>query len=394
MFWDRANALRMIREPSAAVVRGDYGGGVVYLGRDPEKVISGRGGETTDLERALAERSRATEGWDQPHPPGAAIGAFDFEGNWHFSFFRELEVRPASDLWPEGGPATIFPGGEEEWTCQTHREGYAAMVRAAQEEIRGGEIYQVNLARFLHRKVEAVEPWAFFRWLWRIGQAPRSFFYRMGEKTLAGASMELFLGIEGNRIVTQPIKGTRGREANREGDERAALELGTNPKEVAELIMITDLLRNDLGAVCQYGTVQARDLVRRRSYSHVHHLYSTVEGKLRPGLGAVEAVRQCLPGGSVTGAPKRRAGEILRRLEVEPRGHYTGAVGYFGYDGTARFSMGIRMAEIEEDRVRCGVGSGITAASDPEGEYEETRIKARVLTEAMAAYLATRTVRV
>ena len=206
--------------------------------------------------------------------------------------------------------------------------------------------------------------------------------------------MELFLGIEGDRIVTQPIKGTRGREASREGDERAALELGTNPKEVAELIMITDLLRNDLGAVCEYGSVQARDLVRRRSYSHVHHLYSTVEGKLRAGIGPVEAVRECLPGGSVTGAPKRSAVEILRRLETEPRGHYTGAVGYFGYDGTARFAMGIRMAEMEGHQVRCGVGSGITAASDPEGEYEETRIKARVLTEAMAAYLATRKVRV
>jgi anthranilate/para-aminobenzoate synthase component I len=384
----------MMRAPLAAVIRGDYGGGVVYLGVEPELVLSGKAGQTALLEKALAERAVRAAGWDQPHPPGAAVGAFDFEGNWHFSFFRELEVRPASDLWPEGGPAAVRPAGEDEWVCGTGRESYAAMVRAAQEEIRGGEIYQVNLARFLHRKVEAIDPWAFFRWLWRIGQAPRSFFYRAGEKTLAGASMELFLGIEGNRIVTQPIKGTRGREANREGDERAALELGTNPKEVAELIMITDLLRNDLGAVCQYGSVQARDLVRRRSYSHVHHLYSTVEGKLRPGLGAVQAVRECLPGGSVTGAPKRRAGEILRRLEAEPRGHYTGAVGYFGYDGTARFSMGIRMAEIEGERVRCGVGSGITAASDPEGEYEETRIKARVLTEAMAAYLAARTVRV
>ena len=378
----------------AAVVRGDYGAGVVYLGREPKTVLSGAIGETERLERALAERSRGNLGWDQPHPPGAAIGAFDFEGNWHFSFFRELEVRPASDLWPEGGPGAASAAGEEEWSCATHRESYAAMVRAAQEEIRAGEIYQVNLARFLHREVEAMVPWEFFRWLWRAGQAPRSFYYRAGGKTLAGASMELFLGIEGQRIVTQPIKGTRGREANREGDERAALELGTNPKEVAELIMITDLLRNDLGAVCEYGSVQARDLVRRRSYSHVHHLYSTVEGKLRAGIGPVQAVRECLPGGSVTGAPKRRAVEILRKLEAEPRGYYTGAVGYFGYDGTARFSMGIRMAEIEGSHVRCGVGSGITAASDPEGEYEETRIKARVLTEAMAAYLATRTVRV
>ena len=382
------------REPVAAVVRGDYGGGVVYLGHEPELVLSGRAGETEALERALVERSGGKAGWDQPHPPGAAIGAFDFEGSWHFSFFQDLEVCPASELWPEGGPVAESGDGEDGWTCRTDGRGYAAMVRAAQEQIRAGEIYQVNLARFLHRRVEGMAPWEFFRWLWRIGQAPRSFFYRAGEKTLAGASMELFLGIEGNRIVTQPIKGTRGREANREGDERAALELGTNPKEVAELIMITDLLRNDLGTVCEYGSVQARDLVRRRSYSHVHHLYSTVEGRLRTGIGPVQAVRDCLPGGSVTGAPKLRAGEILRRLEAEPRGHYTGAVGYFGYDGTARFAMGIRMAEIEGNHVRCGVGSGITAASDPEGEYEETRIKARVLTEAMAAYLAGRTVRV
>ena len=381
-------------EPVAAVVRGDYGGGVIYLGREPELVISGTVGDTGQLEHALAERSRERAGWDQPHPPGAAIGAFDFEGNWHFSFFRELEVKPTADLWPEGGPVVQGPSDEEGWECVTGREEYAAMVRSAQDEIRAGKIYQVNLARFLHREVRGLQPWELFRWLWRAGQAPRSFFYQLGNKSLAGASMELFLGIEGKRIVTQPIKGTRGREANREGDERAALELGTNPKEVAELIMITDLLRNDLGAVCEYGSVQARDLVRRRSYSHVHHLYSTVEGKLRAGIGPVQAVRESLPGGSVTGAPKRSAGEILRRLEAEPRGHYTGAVGYFGYDGTARFSMGIRMAEMEGDQVRCGVGSGITAASDPEGEYDETKIKARVLTEAMAAYLATRTVRV
>ncbi len=381
-------------EPVAAVVRGDYGGGVAYLGHEPELVLSGSLEEIQTLEQALAERSRGRAGWDQPHPPGAAIGAFDFEGNWHFSFFRDLTVLPAADLWPEAGPAEHGPADEAGWTCSTGRDGYAAMVRLAQEEIRAGQIYQVNLARFLHRKVEGLEPWEFFCWLWRTGQAPRSFFYHAGKKFLAGASMELFLGIEGNRIVTQPIKGTRGREASREGDERAALELGTNPKEVAELIMITDLLRNDLGAVCEYGSVQARDLVRRRSYSHVHHLYSTVEGKVRAGIGPVEAVRECLPGGSVTGAPKRSAVEILRRLEAEPRGHYTGAVGYFGYDGTARFAMGIRMAEMEGDHVRCGVGSGITAASDPAGEYEETRIKARVLVEAMAAYLATRTVRV
>jgi anthranilate/para-aminobenzoate synthase component I len=375
----------------AAVVRGDFGPGVVYLGYEADQVVSGGPAETGKLQEELGKRLCEKAGWDQPHPPGAAIGAFDFEGNWHFSFFPELEVKPLPELWPEG--EGTFLDSEEGWSCRTGAKEYAEMVRRAQEEIRKGEIYQVNLARFLHRDVENLDPWEFFRWLWRTGQAPRSFFYRMGEKALAGASMELFLGIEGERVITQPIKGTRARLKGREGDERAALELGTDPKEVAELVMITDLLRNDLGAICQFGSVEVRDLVRSRSYSHVHHLYSSIQGMLRPELGLVEAVRECLPGGSVTGAPKRRAVEILKKLEVEPRGFYTGAVGYFGYDGTARFGMGIRMAEMEGNHVRCGIGSGITIGSDPMAEYEETKAKARVMVEAMAAYQAAQRVR-
>jgi len=378
-------------KPVAAVVRGDFGPGVVYLGYEADQVFSGGPGETGKLEEELNKRLCPKAGWDQPHPLGAAIGTFDFEGNWHFSFFSELEARPLSELWPEG--EGTFLDSEEGWSCPTGPKEYAEMVRQAQEEIRNGEIYQVNLARFLHRDVEGLDPWEFFRWLWRTGQAPRSFFYRMGEKALAGASMELFLGIEGERVITQPIKGTRARVKGREGDERAALELGTDPKEVAELVMITDLLRNDLGAICQFGSVEVRDLVRSRSYSHVHHLYSSIQGMLRPELGLVEAVRECLPGGSVTGAPKRRAVEILKKLEVEPRGFYTGAVGYFGYDGTARFGMGIRMAEMEGNHVRCGIGSGITIGSDPMAEYEETKAKARVMVEAMAAYRAAERVR-
>ena len=377
--------------PMAAVVRGDFGPGVVYLGYEADQVVSGGPAETGKLQEELGKRLCPKAGWDQPHPPGAAIGAFDFEGNWHFSFFPELEVKPLSELWPEG--EGTFLDSEEDWSCRTGAREYADMVRRAQEEIRKGEIYQVNLARFLHRDVENLDPWEFFRWLWRTGQAPRSFFYRMGEKSLAGASMELFLGIEGERVITQPIKGTRARVKGREGDERAALELGTDPKEVAELVMITDLLRNDLGAICQFGSVEVRDLVRSRSYSHVHHLYSSIQGMLRPELGLVEAVRECLPGGSVTGAPKRRAVEILKKLEVEPRGFYTGAVGYFGYDGTARFGMGIRMAEMGGHHVRCGIGSGITIGSDPLAEYEETKAKARVMVEAMAAYRAAQRVR-
>ena len=378
-------------KPTAAVVRGDYGPGVVYLGYQPDRVLSGGPTEIGKLEEEMERQRKKNILWDQPHPPGAAIGGFDFKGNWHFSFFSKLEARPLSDLWPEGEGR--FQASEESWSCRTCPARYAEMVREAQEEIRKGEIYQVNLARFLKCEVEGLDAWEFFRWLWRTGQAPRSFFYQMGDRALAGASMELFLGMEGDRVVTQPIKGTRPRGFCREVDERAALELGTDPKEVAELIMITDLLRNDLGAICQFGSVEVRDLVRSRSYSHVHHLYSTIEGRLRPELGMVKAVRECLPGGSVTGAPKRRAVEILKKLEDEPRGFYTGALGYFGYDGTARFAMGIRMAEIEGHRVRCGVGSGITIGSDPLAEFEETRAKARVMVESMAAYQAAQRVR-
>ena len=381
----------MKEQPTAAVVRGDFGPGVVYLGYQPDRILEGGPDEIGELEAELNRHSKKNVSWDQPHPAGAAIGGFDFEGNWHFSFYTKLEARPLGDLWPEG--EGIFSVLDEGWDCRTGPEEYAEMVRQAHEEIRKGEIYQVNLARFMRYESEGLDAWEFFRWLWRTGQAPRSFFYRMGEKVLAGASMELFLGIEGDRVITQPIKGTRARGLNREGDERAAFELGTDPKEVAELVMITDLLRNDLGAICQFGSVEVRDLVRSRSFSHVHHLFSTIEGKLRSGLGMVGAVKECLPGGSVTGAPKKRAVEILQSLEVEPRGFYTGAVGYFGYDGTARFAMGIRMAEITGNMVRCGVGSGITIGSDPLGEYEETKAKARVMVEAMAAYQAARRVR-
>ena len=179
--------------PTAAVVRGDYGPGVVYLGYQPDQVLSGRLMEIGKLEQEVERQMQKNISWDQPHPPGAAIGGFDFDGNWHFSFFSKLEACPFSDLWPDGEGS--FQESEESWSCQTGPLEYAEMVRQAQEEIRKVEIYQVNLARFLHRDVEGLDPWEFFRWLWRTGEAPRSFFYQMGSKALAGASMELFLGI-------------------------------------------------------------------------------------------------------------------------------------------------------------------------------------------------------
>jgi anthranilate/para-aminobenzoate synthase component I len=177
-------------------------------------------------------------------------------------------------------------------------------------------------------------------------------------------------------------------------DEQLAFELQTDPKELAELVMITDLERNDLGRICEYGSVAVTRLLQLERFAQVFHLVSTVEGMLRPEIDAVTAVCACLPGGSISGAPKRRACEIIAELEPEPRGIYTGAIGYFADNGDAAFSMAIRTLVQKEDRLEFSVGSGITAGSDPAREYEETLHKAAGLRLALESYLGSASVSV
>ena len=153
----------------------------------------------------------------------------------------------------------------------------------------------------------------------------------------------------------------------------------TSPKEIAELVMITDLERNDLGRVCEYGSVRVTDLLRLETYEQVFHLVSTVRGQLREGVSHVQALRECFPGGSISGAPKKRALEIIRELEPYPRGIYTGAIGYFGYNGESQFSIAIRTAVFEQERASFHVGAGIVAGSIPENEWQETLDKAKGL---------------
>jgi anthranilate/para-aminobenzoate synthase component I len=190
------------------------------------------------------------------------------------------------------------------------------------------------------------------------------------------ASPECFLELSGRRILTRPIKGTRPRRADPDADERSAYELITSSKEVAELVMITDLERNDLGRVCEYGTVHVADLLRLERFEQVFHLVSTVEGTLRPEISHVEAVAACFPGGSISGAPKKRALEIIAELEPAPRGIYTGAVGFFGFNGESRFNIAIRTVVMRGDEASFHVGAGIVADSDPQREWQETLDKA------------------
>jgi anthranilate/para-aminobenzoate synthase component I len=261
------------------------------------------------------------------------------------------------------------------------RENFLAMVRRAQEYIAAGDIYQVNLS---HRIASpwSGDPWAFYEALRHYSPAPNAAFLDLGDRAVLSASPESFLKMSGPAIRTRPIKGTRPRRADPLADERSAFDLLTSAKEVAELVMITDLERNDLGSVCEFGSVTVPELLKLERHEQVFHLVSTVEGRLRAGVDHAAAFRACFPGGSITGAPKKRAREIIAELEPRPRGLYTGALGWFGFNGESQFSIPIRTVIIERDDsgpsagAHFHVGSGIVADSSPEAEWQETLDKA------------------
>ncbi|WP_395750530.1 aminodeoxychorismate synthase component I [Prosthecobacter sp.] len=251
-------------------------------------------------------------------------------------------------------------------------------VQRAQEYITAGDIYQVNLSYPWHAPwPQDADTLALYLKLRTVSPAPHAGYLQLAGTTVLSASPELFLRMQGSRIATRPIKGTRPRFATDPArDEAAVHELTTSPKERAELLMITDLQRNDLGQVCEFGSVSVPELWRVESFAQVFHLVSTVTGTLRPHIDHVDAFRACFPGGSITGAPKKRATEIITELEPHPRGLYTGAIGWFGFDGRSQWNIAIRTAVQKNNQITFHVGSGIVADSIPQHEYEETLHKA------------------
>ncbi|MDB6029211.1 MAG: trpE 2 [Verrucomicrobiales bacterium] len=256
------------------------------------------------------------------------------------------------------------------------RSEFIAKVARAQNYIRAGDIYQVNLSHRLSAQWTG-SAWEFFQTLCDLSPAPFSAYLDCGEFQIASSSPESFLRMSGSHIKTRPIKGTRPRSADPDRDTQLTYELQTSTKEQAELVMITDLLRNDLGKVCEFGSVQVPELMRLERYAHVQHLVSTVEGRLRPEMTHFAAFASCFPGGSITGAPKIRAMEIIDELEPISRGPYTGAIGYLGFNRESQLSITIRTAVSKEGSIYFNVGAGIVADSNPEAEYEETLAKAR-----------------
>lgn len=285
---------------------------------------------------------------------------------------QRLQQPLATDNSTSRSASTNFPPPTSTFT----REGFIAAVEQAQRYIRAGDIYQVNLAQRLSSSA-ALSGWDFYHRLSGVSPAPHAAYIDAGEFQVISSSPELFLRLSGSHIITRPIKGTRPRSHDPIRDAQLTYELQTSAKEMAELVMITDLLRNDLGRVCEYGSVQVPELVRLERYPQVQHLVSTVEGRLRDDVTHFSAFASCFPGGSITGAPKIRAMEIIDELEPVTRGPYTGALGYLGFNRESQVSIIIRTAIRTAEQIHFHVGAGIVADSQPAAEYDETLAKAR-----------------
>lgn len=262
------------------------------------------------------------------------------------------------------------------------RQQFLVAVERAQTYIRAGDIYQVNLAQRLSASCPK-GGWWLYNQLGMHSPAPYSAFIDAGDFELVSSSPELFLRLSGQQMITRPIKGTRPRSSDPTLDAQLGYELQNSSKENSELVMITDLLRNDLGRVCQFGSIHVTELARLERFAQVQHLVSTIEGRLRPEYSHLDALTACFPGGSITGAPKIRAMEIIDELEPVTRGPYCGCHGYMGFNRESQLGITIRTALVREGRAWFSVGAGIVADSNPLSEYEETLAKAQGWISAM-----------
>ena len=260
-------------------------------------------------------------------------------------------------------------------------EGYQAAVARSREYIAAGDVMQVVISQRMQRPF-AAPPLSLYRALRSLNPSPYMFYYDFGDFHVVGASPEILVRKEGAAITLRPIAGTRPRGATREADEVLATELLADPKEIAEHVMLLDLGRNDVGRVAQTGTVQVTDRMVIERYSHVMHIVSNVEGILKPGLTSIDVLRAAFPAGTVSGAPKVRAMEIIDELEPTRRGIYSGAVGYISFQDDMDTAIALRTAVIKDGMLYAQAGGGIVHDSSPEGEWQETMNKLRALLRA------------
>ena len=276
----------------------------------------------------------------------------------------------------------IEPANEIVFQSNATQESFEENVLKAKDYIRAGEIFQVVLSQRIEVDV-TVDPVMVYRALRYVNPSPYMYFIRMGALTIVGASPEMLVRVEGNLLETHPIAGTRPRGQTEEEDLQLEDELKKNEKEKAEHVMLVDLGRNDLGRVCEYGSVSVPLYMGLERYSHVMHLVSRVKGQLAQNYDRLDALASCLPAGTVSGAPKIRAMEIIAELESEARGIYAGAIGYLDFAGQLDCCIAIRTIVIKNGRAYVQAGAGIVADSDPTSEYQETLDKASALLRAL-----------
>jgi para-aminobenzoate synthetase component I len=336
---------------------------------------------------------------DREHLPWMAFGIYDWavvvdhhaRQSWLVGAGRDIRTRarwqelvarfsahvpdPAgTDFSVLGQPLTNFPP-----------EAYRAAFNKVMDYIGAGDCYQVNLAQRLSCKVDG-DDWAAYRALRELSPAPHSAYLRLPFCHVLSSSPERFLELRGDRVKTRPVKGTRPRDREPGRDRQLALELLNSSKDRAENLMIVDLLRNDLGKVCEPGSIVVDRLFEVESFATVHHLVSTVGGRLAKGRDALDLVRAAFPGGSITGAPKLRAMQIIEELEPDRRGIYCGAIGYIGFDGDMDLNIAIRTLANSAGEMRFWVGGGIVADSEADAEYEETLDKAAAMLRVLESF--------
>ncbi|MEO8615812.1 MAG: aminodeoxychorismate synthase component I [Luteolibacter sp.] len=358
---------------------------VSVMSARPERLLTGSIFSPTARETLRAALANGPKlAGDRGFPLGGLCGWVDYEGEFVFGDYREMLIYCHDDhTWWETGrlseclretpeaPAEISP-----FTATTLRENFIRNVQRAKDWIAAGDIYQVNLSQAFEASVSGGPLFGLYETLREASPAPMASYLALDGREVLSSSPETFLKFSGRGIETRPIKGTRPRFADPDEDRRSAYELQTSTKEISELVMITDLLRNDLGQVCDFGSVAVAEMLQLETLAQVHHLVSTVTGTLRREIDTPAALAACFPGGSITGAPKKRAMEIIHQLERSPRGIYCGSIGWLGYNGESSLNIAIRTLVRSGDRLVYQVGAGIVADSDPEKEYEETLHKA------------------
>jgi anthranilate synthase component 1 len=275
------------------------------------------------------------------------------------------------------------PCAPPEWASNVGNDGYARGVEIAKEYIRAGDIYQVVPSQRWSADCP-VEAFSIYRGLRAVNPSPYMYFLDFEDFQIAGASPEVLVTVSGEKVLQRPIAGTRPRGATLDEDKRNAESLLADEKERSEHVMLVDLARNDLGRVSEYGSVHVDELMAIESYSHVMHIVSEVSGRLRAGVDAMAALRASLPAGTLSGAPKIRAMQIVDELEPDARGPYGGAVGYLSYTGDLDTCIYIRSALVKDGRVHVQAGAGLVADSEPQYEVDETEAKAAAVWRAIA----------